>query len=32
MAAADMHHRTAEFREIFTRSLADLKTFIGHEK
>jgi len=29
MAAADMHHRTAEFREIFTRSLADLKTFIG---
>ena len=24
-----MHHRTAEFREIFTRSLADLKTFIG---
>ena len=23
-----MHHRTAEFREIFTRSLADLKTFI----
>ncbi|MGA9566865.1 MAG: alanine--glyoxylate aminotransferase family protein [Candidatus Korobacteraceae bacterium] len=28
IAAADMHHRTAEFREIFTRSLADLKTFI----
>lgn len=28
MAAADMHHRTAEFREIFTRSLADLKTFM----
>jgi aspartate aminotransferase-like enzyme len=24
-----MHHRTAEFREIFTRTLADLKTFIG---
>ena len=23
-----MHHRTAEFREIFTRALADLKTFI----
>ena len=22
-----MHHRTAEFREIFTRALADLKTF-----
>jgi len=29
IAAADMHHRTAEFREIFTRTLADLKTFIG---
>ena len=24
-----MHHRTAEFREIFSRTLADLKTFIG---
>jgi len=24
-----MHHRTAEFREIFPRTLADLKTFIG---
>ena len=24
-----MHHRTAEFREIFTRALADLKTFVG---
>jgi aspartate aminotransferase-like enzyme len=24
-----MHHRTAEFREIFTRTLADLKTFVG---
>jgi len=23
-----MHHRTAEFRDIFTRTLADLKTFI----
>ena len=29
IAAADMHHRTAEFRDIFTRCLADLKTFIG---
>jgi aspartate aminotransferase-like enzyme len=29
IAAADMHHRTAEFREIFTRVLADLKTFVG---
>ena len=29
IAAADMHHRTAEFREIFTRALADLKTFVG---
>lgn len=24
-----MHHRTAEFRDIFSRCLADLKTFIG---
>jgi aspartate aminotransferase-like enzyme len=24
-----MHHRTAEFREIFSRTLSDLKTFIG---
>jgi aspartate aminotransferase-like enzyme len=24
-----MHHRTAEFKEIFSRTLADLKTFIG---
>jgi len=29
IAAADMHHRTAEFKEIFARTLADLKTFIG---
>ena len=29
IAAADMHHRTAEFREIFARTLRDLKTFIG---
>jgi aspartate aminotransferase-like enzyme len=28
IAAADMHHRTAEFRDIFARTLADLKTFI----
>jgi aspartate aminotransferase-like enzyme len=24
-----MHHRTAEFKEVFSRTLADLKTFIG---
>src|SRR5690349_9945125 len=29
MAAATMHHRTAEFRTLYTRVLADLKTFIG---
>jgi aspartate aminotransferase-like enzyme len=29
MAAADMHHRTADFRALFTRVLADLKIFIG---
>jgi len=29
IAAADMHHRTAEFKEVFSRTLADLKTFIG---
>jgi aspartate aminotransferase-like enzyme len=29
MAAFDSHHRTAEFRELFARVLADLKTFIG---
>jgi aspartate aminotransferase-like enzyme len=29
MAAATMHHRTAEFRALYTRVLADLKTFIG---
>jgi aspartate aminotransferase-like enzyme len=29
IAAADMHHRTAEFRDIFVRTLADLKTFVG---
>ena len=29
MAAADMHHRTPEFRRLFERVLADLKTFVG---
>jgi aspartate aminotransferase-like enzyme len=29
MAAAGMHHRTAEFRALYTRVLADLKTFAG---
>jgi aspartate aminotransferase-like enzyme len=29
MAAANMHHRTAEFRQLYTRTLADLKEFIG---
>ncbi len=29
MAAADMHHRTPEFRKLFERVLADLKIFIG---
>jgi aspartate aminotransferase-like enzyme len=29
MASADFHHRTAEFREIYKRTLADLKAFIG---
>src|SRR5690349_24636640 len=29
MAAATMHHRTAEFRALYTKVLADLKTFIG---
>jgi aspartate aminotransferase-like enzyme len=29
IAAADMHHRTAEFKEIFTRALADLKVFFN---
>jgi aspartate aminotransferase-like enzyme len=27
MAAATMHHRTAEFRAVYSRVLADLKTF-----
>jgi aspartate aminotransferase-like enzyme len=29
MAAADIHHRTADFRSLYSRVLADLKTFIG---
>ncbi len=29
MAAADMHHRTPEFRRLFEQVLADLKVFVG---
>src|SRR5205085_5626814 len=29
MAAADIHHRTADFRALYTRVLADLKIFMG---
>jgi aspartate aminotransferase-like enzyme len=29
MAAASMHHRTAEFRALYSRVLADLRTFVG---
>src|SRR5215469_15978780 len=29
MAGATMHHRTAEFRALYSKVLADLKTFIG---
>ena len=29
MASAAMHHRTSEFRALFTRVLADMKEFIG---
>lgn len=29
MAAATMHHRTAEFRALYTKVLADLKVFVG---
>ena len=29
MAAADIHHRTPEFRALFTRVLAGLKDFVG---
>src|SRR5215469_114293 len=28
MAAATMHHRTAEFRALYTRVLSDLKVFV----
>ena len=31
MAAADIHHRTAEFRALYTRVLAQLKQFAGTE-
>jgi len=31
MAAADIHHRTAEFRALFSRVLAQLKQFVGTE-
>ncbi len=29
MAAADIHHRTPEFRALFTKVLAQLKVFVG---
>jgi len=29
MAAAGMHHRTAEFRKLYAQTLADLKEFVG---
>jgi aspartate aminotransferase-like enzyme len=29
MAAANIHHRTADFRALYTRVLADLKNFVG---
>ena len=29
MAAADIHHRTPEFRALFLRVLAQLKVFVG---
>src|SRR5579859_4096198 len=29
MAAADIHHRTPEFRALYQRVLAQLKTFVG---
>ncbi|MEY2413668.1 MAG: hypothetical protein QOD84_2274 [Acidobacteriaceae bacterium] len=31
MAAFTMHHRTADFRALYTRVLADMKDFIGTE-
>jgi aspartate aminotransferase-like enzyme len=32
MAAADMHHRTAEFRALYTRVLVQMKDFVGTRK
>ena len=29
MAAADMHHRTPEFRALYQKVLAQLKVFVG---
>ena len=29
MASADVHHRTADFRAVYQRALADLKVFVG---
>jgi len=29
MASADVHHRTADFRAVYQRVLADLKVFVG---
>src|SRR5436309_5457479 len=29
MAGATMHHRTAEFRTLYSKVLSDLKTFVG---
>ena len=29
MASAEFHHRTAEFRALYSRVLADLQTFVG---
>ncbi|HYG98313.1 MAG TPA: alanine--glyoxylate aminotransferase family protein [Terriglobales bacterium] len=29
MAASGIHHRTADFKALFSKTLADLKTFIG---
>src|SRR5438270_12968326 len=29
MAAFSLHHRTADFRALYTRTLADIKKFIG---
>lgn len=32
MAAADMHHRTPEFRALYSRVLAQMKQFIGTQR